>query len=360
MINNIFNFKHWWIGVVENRKDPEKMGRCQIRIFGYHTESKELLPTKDLPWAIPMQPITSAAISGVGTSPLGPVEGTWVVGFFLDGDDMQQPLMVGTIAAKVAGQTFSQVDIKQEVENVNDGVLKDSSGNPIKDSSDNPIHIAVPKVEGWKLGQTSEKYESGGRGAGTINNYNSPNFGDYGGASYGMYQFASYLPTKMSNGKSRPNPKNSPVVQYIRNSRFKEYFNGLEPATADFDNKWRENANKYPKEFADDQHDFIKRKYFDVYVSNLQRAGIDLTQYGPAVQDLIWSTSVQLGPANITPFTIPLRGKGKMTDRDIVELVSEYKINNVNVLFRSSSSDIRASVKSRYMTEKEDLLGLIV
>ena len=89
---------NWWIGVVEDRMDPEKVGRCRVRIFGYHTDNKELLPTENLPWAIPIQPITSAAISGVGSSPIGPLEGTWVLGFYLDGEDMQQPAMLGTIA----------------------------------------------------------------------------------------------------------------------------------------------------------------------------------------------------------------------------------------------------------------------
>ena len=40
---------NWWIGCVEDRMDPEKMGRCKVRIFGYHTDNKQLLPTKDLP-----------------------------------------------------------------------------------------------------------------------------------------------------------------------------------------------------------------------------------------------------------------------------------------------------------------------
>jgi hypothetical protein len=91
---------NWWIGVVEDRMDPEKLGRCRVRIFGYHTDSKIILPTKELPWATPIQPITSAAISGIGSSPLGPVEGTWVIGFFLDGEDMQQPAIFGTISTK--------------------------------------------------------------------------------------------------------------------------------------------------------------------------------------------------------------------------------------------------------------------
>jgi len=72
---------NWWIGVVEDRMDPEKMGRCRVRIYGYHIDSKIILPTKDLPWATPIQPITSAAISGIGSSPLGPVRylGHWIL-----------------------------------------------------------------------------------------------------------------------------------------------------------------------------------------------------------------------------------------------------------------------------------------
>ena len=65
---------NWWIGVVEDRMDPEFLGRCRVRIFGYHTDDKDRLPVTGLPWAIPIQPITSAAMSGKGSSPLGPVD----------------------------------------------------------------------------------------------------------------------------------------------------------------------------------------------------------------------------------------------------------------------------------------------
>ena len=95
-----------YTGVVENRADPLHLGRCQVRIVGLHTDDKTILPTEDLPWATPLQPITSAANSGIGSSPLGPIEGTWVIGFFLDGEDCQQPAMFGTISTKAAKQTF--------------------------------------------------------------------------------------------------------------------------------------------------------------------------------------------------------------------------------------------------------------
>ena len=350
---------NWWIGVVEDRMDPEKMGRCRVRIYGYHTDSKVILPTNDLPWATPIQPITSAAISGIGSSPLGPVEGTWVIGFFLDGEDMQQPAIFGTIATKAAKKAFKVQEDRPQVSNPSDGVLKDGSGNVVVDGQGEPVKAGTPTVEGWELGQTSEKYESGGKGPGTINAYNGGAGGDLGGASYGTYQLASYLPAVMSTGKARPSAKNSPVIQFLNNSKFKDKFAGLEPATAAFDAKWKEIATTYSADFKKEQHDYIQKKYYDVAVANLQRQGFDLTKYGPAVQDLIWSGAVQFGPANTRAFTEALRDKSTLTDKDIVTLVSEWKINNVNTLFKSSSESIRAGVKSRYQSEKTALLNLI-
>ena len=86
----------WWQGVVEDRDDPALMGRYRVRILGHHTQNKEKLPTEHLPWAIPMQPISSAAISGIGTSPTGLVEGSAVMGFFADGEEGQIPIIMGS------------------------------------------------------------------------------------------------------------------------------------------------------------------------------------------------------------------------------------------------------------------------
>ena len=88
---------YWWQGVVEDRQDPLKLGRCRVRVLGWHPVSKSLVKTEDLPWATPLQPLTSAAMGGIGTTPLGPVEGTWVMGFFRDGESGQEPVFMGTL-----------------------------------------------------------------------------------------------------------------------------------------------------------------------------------------------------------------------------------------------------------------------
>ena len=109
-------------GCVENRNDPLKLGRCQVRIVGLHTHDKNILPTKDLPWAYPLQPLTSAAISGIGHSPVGPVEGTWVIITFRDSDE-QMPVMMGTIGGIPQSQpvTFDNDD--------DSPILKSESGS---------------------------------------------------------------------------------------------------------------------------------------------------------------------------------------------------------------------------------------
>jgi len=87
----------WWHGVVEDRQDPLYLGRCKVRILGWHTEDKTELPTASLPWAQVLMPITSASQTNVGHAPVGPVEGTWVMGFYRDGELAQEPVMMGTI-----------------------------------------------------------------------------------------------------------------------------------------------------------------------------------------------------------------------------------------------------------------------
>ena len=89
----------WWMAVVEDRGDPLQLGRCRVRSYGFHSQSKSDTRTDNLPWAQPIQSITSAAMGDVGYTALGLVEGTWVVGFFLDGKEAQRPVIMGSISA---------------------------------------------------------------------------------------------------------------------------------------------------------------------------------------------------------------------------------------------------------------------
>ena len=90
----------WFNGVVEDRQDPEYLGRLRVRCLGIHTANKNILPTEDLPWASSILPITSAGISGLGQSPSFCVEGSWVMGYFRDGVSCQEPVILGTLPGR--------------------------------------------------------------------------------------------------------------------------------------------------------------------------------------------------------------------------------------------------------------------
>ena len=101
--NNFLGFNNfvWFVGVVEDRNDPQKLGRVRVRILGSHVGDKVQLPTEDLPWAQVIQPVTSTGISGLGHTTFL-VQGTWVMGYFRDGEDRQEPVILGTMPGKVS------------------------------------------------------------------------------------------------------------------------------------------------------------------------------------------------------------------------------------------------------------------
>lgn len=86
----------WWIGVVEDRNDPQQIGRAKVRVHGYHTDDRTLIPTDELPWAMPIMPLDSTGVSGVGAS-TSLMIGTVVLGFWMDWPDCQIPAMLGSI-----------------------------------------------------------------------------------------------------------------------------------------------------------------------------------------------------------------------------------------------------------------------
>ena len=92
----MYNEFVWWTGTVEDIFDPEEMGRIKVRMYGIHTDNKTDIPTEALPWAQVITPITSASLAGVGHSPTGIVKGSWVIGFFKDGYEAQDPVVWGT------------------------------------------------------------------------------------------------------------------------------------------------------------------------------------------------------------------------------------------------------------------------
>ena len=91
---------NFYTGIVEDRNDPLQVGRVRVRIFGLHTDDKSLIGTPDLPWSDVLMPSTTSALSGMGSSPHGLVEGSTVMGFYRDEDDMQDFVVIGSLFGK--------------------------------------------------------------------------------------------------------------------------------------------------------------------------------------------------------------------------------------------------------------------
>jgi len=100
------NIQHWFTGMVEDISDPNGMGRVRVRCFGWHVPKERDadgdgtpdLDTPDLLWAPCLLPIDNPAINGIASSPGALMPGSMVMGFFRDGEDMQDPIVIGGIS----------------------------------------------------------------------------------------------------------------------------------------------------------------------------------------------------------------------------------------------------------------------
>lgn len=349
-------------GIIEDINDPEMLGRARVRVLGVHNWDRSVLPTEHLQWAVVMNPTTTPGVSGKGASPFL-LNGSWVAVEFMD-NDLQIPIIIGTFRGKPSA------DFKTPDESKNESYLTDSSGNVVTDSSNQPIISEANTqeqkevVSGWFLGKTALLCETGTtdikKAVLKINDYAGRAKGDFGGASYGAFQFASYLPNKPVKKDAI---LNSPVKKLCR-KYYPGVFDAITPGTSEFDQKWKSIVSSDLDKAIEAQVGTAKSLYYDILVRNLRKNGIVIDNRGPGVKDLIQATAIQFGPGKISVFTNALKDKdiSSLSDADIVNLVCDYKMNNVNKLFSSSSASIRNSIaKNRFSktgTERKMCLSL--
>ena len=135
----------WWVGEVESNKDPSHLGRVQVRILGWYTGHKEkeaytkIIPTKILPWANVLLPTDNPQTKNAGTTTeLQP--GAWVLGFFLDGDEANCPIVIG------AFRGFQQKEDDKRTTAADGKVSKEMQTNsqPQKDMAGNDKMAGAP------------------------------------------------------------------------------------------------------------------------------------------------------------------------------------------------------------------------
>ena len=95
---------NWWVGEVEDIKDPSQLGRVKVRVLGWYTSNKTdkdgnsahtaELPRELLPWATVLLPTDKPQTKNAGTTTELQV-GSNVLGFFLDGEEGQLPCVMG-------------------------------------------------------------------------------------------------------------------------------------------------------------------------------------------------------------------------------------------------------------------------
>jgi hypothetical protein len=133
-----------------------------------------------------------------------------------------------------------------------------------------------------RIGSLSEKYETGGRGPGTV----SSGKNDSGGVSYGSYQLSSKKGTASAFLKA-------PEAQ-----QWAKDFQGLTPGTQAFSDRWIEVAVRDQDDFQAAQHMYIQRTHYDPVVDRVKAvSGFDLDTASDAVRNATWSTAVQHGGA---------------------------------------------------------------
>lgn len=196
-----------------------------------------------------------------------------------------------------------------------------------------------------ELGALSARYETSGRGPGTV----STGRGDAGGVSYGSYQLASKL--------GRPE-------EFLAHEgrRWADAFGQSKSGTPAFSRVWKAIAAREPDTFHHAQHGFIKRTHYDVQMAHVRKAtGIDLDRWSNAVRDAVWSTAVQHGP--LTGLVVRVVKAEPAHDRALlIALYAERgrcKSDGSLVHFSRNSPAVQAGLVTRFKAELKDALAML-
>lgn len=186
------------------------------------------------------------------------------------------------------------------------------------------------------LGDTVKVFESGSRGVETV----SGGQGDPGGVSYGTYQLASNTGT---------------ADAFVKQSIFSENFKGLKAGTPKFTAQWKYLAKTHKESLHSEEWKFIKRTHFDParrYATSLKLPST------PAIDEAIWSMSIQHGRVNTIILNAWKALPKEVTEADILHALYDARANYIKSL--KLSTPIKSSlIKNRTVDERQKVLQLI-
>ena len=173
----------WWVGEVEDNEDPMELGRVRVRVLGYYTNVRggttADLPTENLPWATVLQHTSQAGNDGQGESSGQLQPGAIVMGFFMDGESAQMPIVIGVMRVKKSADSKNKKIFAFTGENMEPGLGVNASA--IKPGAPNSS-LARNKEEGYERQGDSNVVALPGQKTTTTGGSGSPrNMGNHPG-----------------------------------------------------------------------------------------------------------------------------------------------------------------------------------
>lgn len=206
------------------------------------------------------------------------------------------------------------------------------------DSGSSSTLAPVPAYEG--LGSLSAQYESGNRGSAAVG------YDSVGGTSYGKYQIATRTGTM------------DQFMKFLQH-RDPETFERLQAAgpadsgkNGQFARVWRQLAQE--GKLGDHEHEFIKKTHYEPGLSAIRSDSLrNMISKSPALQDVLWSTTVQHGGKTGGNIFNKVYREG-MSEQDLIDAV----YNERGTRFGRSTPEIRASVQNRFRHERRNALAM--
>lgn len=191
------------------------------------------------------------------------------------------------------------------------------------------------------LGSLSAHYESGKRGSSAIG------WDETGGTSYGKYQIASRTGTMKQ------------FMSFLKDNNPEAYSRLAAAGDPDggksgtFAQAWKELAKDGT--LGTSEHDFIKQSHYDVGFNKIKSEKLrSMVGKSSALQDVLWSTSVQHGGGGAGGIFNKVYKDG-MTEQDLIKAVYDERATR----FGRSTPKVRSSVQSRFADESRRALAAV-
>ena len=187
--------------------------------------------------------------------------------------------------------------------------------------------------------------------------YVSPGTGDYGGISYGLYQFST------TTGSAKD------FVNWSKDNNYPEIYKIFQDAgnpkagTPAFGKAWKKCYKELEGKFEEAQTEFAMGELINPgYEKVKDEIGIDLKKSRARTEFLI-STANQFGRGGIVTLFKEVQNKGiklsdDMSDTELLGIMCQHKYDTVDYHFRSSSAKVQHSARLRFKREKKELLKI--